>query len=330
MNEKKRPMNISVIIPCYNAEQYLKATLKSLANQTLKAFDLIVVDDGSTDNTPTVVKEFSLNHKQMNIQYIWKNNGGVSSARNLGLKNSNSEYIVFLDSDDEFHPQYLEILYQSITKFDCDLAFGFRSSTRNTELYNLADLDIIRKDLSKKDLAIFFMKRPRPVSFFNFIYKRSIIQEKELIFDEKYKYGEDNGFWWKYWCYIENAIFYDIPIYYYNENNSQSAMKNINWNITDSLNSNLDIVDYIADNTTEDNSYIFNHLIGRSVISISYKFAELSRYKMYMSFQKQYNTKKFLSDFIPFNIYERISSIMIKRTPKLYYKIVQFSKMIKK
>jgi glycosyltransferase involved in cell wall biosynthesis len=89
-------MNISVIIPTYNRYQFLKRAILSVIAQTYKVSEIIVIDDGSDDNTKQIIKDFS------NIKYIYQNNSGVSSARNIGVREAKNEWICFLDSDDEW------------------------------------------------------------------------------------------------------------------------------------------------------------------------------------------------------------------------------------
>ncbi len=95
-------MNISVIIPTYNRYEVLKRALNSVFAQTYKANEVIVIDDGSSDETSQIINDFP------NIRYLYQKNSGVSSARNLGIKKATSKWIAFLDSDDEWHPDKLQ------------------------------------------------------------------------------------------------------------------------------------------------------------------------------------------------------------------------------
>ena len=99
---EKNP-KVSVIIPTYNSAQFIAETLESVFAQTYKDYGVIVVDDGSTDNTKEVLKPY-----MSKIRYIYKENGGAASARNVGIKNAQGEYIAFLDSDDLWLPEKLE------------------------------------------------------------------------------------------------------------------------------------------------------------------------------------------------------------------------------
>jgi len=107
---------VSVIIPLYNKERAIECTINSVLKQTYADFELIVVDDGSNDNSANIVTGIALKDKR--ITYIYKKNGGVSSARNFGLSKANGEWIVFLDADDEMLPNNLEVLTSLIGKND--------------------------------------------------------------------------------------------------------------------------------------------------------------------------------------------------------------------
>src|SRR5690554_4651576 len=103
----------SVVIPLYNKEKDIKATLESLFLQTHSNFEVVVVNDGSTDNSEAIVKEFD----DQRIRLFSKENEGVAFTRNLGVEKANSKHIVFLDADDYWYPNHLENLHALITKF---------------------------------------------------------------------------------------------------------------------------------------------------------------------------------------------------------------------
>lgn len=111
---------ISLIIPVYNVEKYLSECLESVLAQTYKKLEIIIVDDGSTDDSLSICKEFKKRDKR--IRLITQKNGGLSSARNTGLKNVSGDYIGFVDSDDFIHPKMYEFLYKTINDQNADIA----------------------------------------------------------------------------------------------------------------------------------------------------------------------------------------------------------------
>ena len=100
---------ISIIVPIYNVEKYLKRSLDSLVNQTLKDIEIILVDDGSTDNSHKIAEGYKKNYS--NVLLVTKENGGLSDARNFGLQYASGEYIAFVDSDDYVESQMFERMY---------------------------------------------------------------------------------------------------------------------------------------------------------------------------------------------------------------------------
>lgn len=115
---------ISVIVPVYKVEKYLDRCIESILAQTFKDFEIILVDDGSPDNCGKMCDEYA--KKTSNIRVIHRENGGLSAARNTGvdwvLRNSNSQWITFVDSDDTIHPQTLETLYDFVKKYDVKIS----------------------------------------------------------------------------------------------------------------------------------------------------------------------------------------------------------------
>lgn len=120
---------ISVVIPLYNKEKQIAHTLQSVFNQTFQNFEVVIVDDGSTDGSVSEVEKFS----DLRIRLIHQKNAGVSAARNRGIEEAKSDLIAFLDADDEWKPEYLATQYQLSQKYpDCNV-FACNYEFRNTE-----------------------------------------------------------------------------------------------------------------------------------------------------------------------------------------------------
>ena len=118
-NADKRPL-ISVIVPVYNVENYLRACVDSIIAQTYDNLEIILVDDGSPDNCPAICDEYA--EKDSRIKVIHKENGGVSSARNCGIEVSKGLYITFIDSDDTVAENWIEVLHETINDYDLSIA----------------------------------------------------------------------------------------------------------------------------------------------------------------------------------------------------------------
>lgn len=110
---------ISVVVPVYEVELYLRRCINSIMNQTYESFELILVDDGSTDGCPQICDEYA--DKYGNVYVIHKNNGGLSDARNVGTLAARGEYVTYIDSDDYVSPDYLEVLWRLKKKYQAEL-----------------------------------------------------------------------------------------------------------------------------------------------------------------------------------------------------------------
>ncbi|MFC1906271.1 glycosyltransferase [Chloroflexota bacterium] len=124
-------MQISIIIPMYNAEGTIIQTLKSLENQTIRDFDIVIVDDGSQDTSPELVKQFS-NQSNLLIKLIKQVNSGPAKARNLGVQNSNGEIIIFLDSDCITPPNWIEMMIEPLKGNVIGCNCGYRVKNKNS------------------------------------------------------------------------------------------------------------------------------------------------------------------------------------------------------
>ena len=157
MNQKEK-ITFSVIICCYNSENYLEESIKSIATQTINDWELVIINDGSTDGTEKIVRSFI--QKGLNINYIYQENRGFASARNKALAASNGEWIAILDHDDIAVPQRLEYQLDQIDRNpNCKLFFGdalcFGSGIKDYKRFdiskNIDKFDPCKLDLSKKD-----------------------------------------------------------------------------------------------------------------------------------------------------------------------------------
>ncbi|MGV0829516.1 glycosyltransferase family 2 protein [Empedobacter brevis] len=184
---------VSVVIPLYNKENSILDTIHSVLNQTYDDFELLIINDGSTDNSLSVVS----NIQDPRIKIIDKPNGGVSSARNVGILNSQNEYIAFLDGDDLWFETHLETLVNSIELLDKNDIGGIGTTFYKSENKIFDE----KKFIKNKPLIIddYFEFMSSPIPRFNsstLMVKKSKIMETGL-FDESLKYGEDVEFWYK-------------------------------------------------------------------------------------------------------------------------------------
>lgn len=180
-------MNISVIIPCYNAERTIINTLKSVLCQTVPPSEIIIVNDGSSDKSEEIINDFISENKSIRIQLITKENGGVSSARNVGMKSASGEWIALLDSDDEWLPTKLERQIEALRSMP---EIDFLGCNRNGEHYD-SFLGLKFQRLTRVAPKTFLLKNFFPVP--TVIFKKSIL-DTVGYFDERQRYAEEGNY----------------------------------------------------------------------------------------------------------------------------------------
>lgn len=193
---------ISIIIPAYNTGKYLEKCLNSLVHQTLDDIEILVVDDGSTDNTSIIAQEYADTYN--NIIFLKKENGGQADARNLGLRYANGEYIGFVDSDDYTNTAMYKKMYDAVKQTDADIA--------ECEYFIVQRGKLLRKPLVNYTSDT-ILAETKPCVW-NKIIKRSIIAENNLCFPSGLIY-EDFEYISKLVLYIKKYVVLNEPLYYY-------------------------------------------------------------------------------------------------------------------
>ena len=199
---------VTIIIPIYNVEKYLREAIESAINQTYKNLEIILVDDGSTDNSGRICDEYiSVDER---IKVIHKKNGGLSDARNAGLDNCTGEYIMFLDSDDFLEPDAVENMHKEIVEKDADYVIGnYINATEEGEKWEKPVFDLEKYKPFKLSIhdymnSFFIMNS----SVCNKIFKKEFIDELNLRFVVGLP-AEDAIF--TTYCFIKSEKVYYIP-----------------------------------------------------------------------------------------------------------------------
>lgn len=182
MNEK-----ISVIVPVYNAEKYLEKCVKSILNQTYSNFEILLINDGSTDNSDIICDK--IKNLDDRIKVFHRENSGVSATRNFGLENSTGNLITFIDSDDFIKEDMLEILYNNLEKFNADISIGKVVDTFDENyifkeiqesVYNWDNENAMKEILKAKKTSFF------PVAK---LFRKNLFEK--IKFNDNYKLAED-------------------------------------------------------------------------------------------------------------------------------------------
>lgn len=222
-------MKVSVIIPVKNSEKYLNKCAESLMNQTLGDIEFIFIDNNSSDKSYDILR--SLKKKDSRIKIIRNNLNGVSGSRNAGLKIANGEYIGFVDSDDYIDKNMFKFMVDSAEKNNSDLVICNieRIFDNNKIVYDRflpEDADI--SDLEGK-VKIDFLENQKNGYACNKLYRRKIINENNIVFDETSSIREDLLFNLYYLDYVKSVSYVDKYLYYY-INRKGSGINRINRN----------------------------------------------------------------------------------------------------
>ncbi|MDU5920536.1 MAG: glycosyltransferase family 2 protein [Clostridiales bacterium] len=232
---------ISIIVPIYNVDKYLEECIESLKNQTYKNLEIILINDGSADNSEQICREEA---KQDNrIVFINKKNGGAASAKNKGLKVAKGDYITFVDSDDFIEPDMIEYMVNTIKKYNSDIIqCSFINLYKNTEKFKQDK--IVEQRISSKDFLELFLTKWDSSLFWNKLFKRDVI---ENVFFKEGRCIDDEFFTYK--CVINsksivtsNKIVYNYRMRKSGVMKSESSQKQILKDRVDYLYERYDLV----------------------------------------------------------------------------------------
>lgn len=204
---------ISVIVPVYKVEPYLRRCVDSILNQTFTDFELILVDDGSPDNCPAICDEYAALDPRVRV--IHQENGGLSAARNAGIENAVGKYVMFCDSDDSVDAYWCEYFYRCIEE-----------QPKAWIMSNIFKIDCSGKKVLCEN-SIQNVRGQREVTYYeaydiglsgfsvNKIYSMDVLNSAGIRFDESCRYAEDVAFNVWYYKNCEKAIYMDTPLYNY-------------------------------------------------------------------------------------------------------------------
>lgn len=305
----------SLIIPAYNVEKYIKKCLDSVLNQTYNNYEIIIINDGSTDNTSKILESYKSNKK---IKIINQENKGLSNARNTGVSNAKGDYILFIDSDDFIEKKLLEILNKTIKDEDL-VRFQIRILDETNKIIkeykeetfnNLNGIEAFNK-LSKYNLVELAVC---------YAYKKDTFLKNNYKFEEK-TYHEDFGL--IPYIIVSSKKVTSINYIGYNYLQRKNSIMN-NTDYEKEIKKSNDVLKHYKNlikwsQNIEGDLTIYKSFIANSVILKSLNLKEKD-YKNYIKKLKEY---KVYDNLLTNNKENKIKKILIKISPKLYYKIIR-------
>lgn len=217
----------SVLMPIYNASTYLRQSLDSVTNQTLTNIEVICINDGSTDNSLEIIREYA--ERDSRIVIIDKPNSGYGDSMNRGLDIAKGKYIAILEPDDWYEPDMLETLYNLAIEHNLDVVKGdfyqYSNQTRQDRQYHLFRLEQCNKVFNSNQDTFVYSLQP---SIWSALYKREFLIKNNIRFlDTPGASYQDTSFNFKVFATARRTMFVDKPLLHYRIDNSQSSINNI-------------------------------------------------------------------------------------------------------
>lgn len=212
---------ISIIVPIYNSEKYLDRCIQSILSQTYKDFELLLIDDGSTDSSRYICEKYAKDDNRVRV--VHKVNGGVSSARNLGIDLSQGEWLTFVDSDDWVDEGFLQKRYELAIRENADISYcDVKYVFETYEMYcHTANGNCLPESYVNNWIL------SRTTYSYILLVRKSLFENNKLRFLEGIRFCEDFNLIIKLVSYARKIVKVDEALYYYNKQNENSAMHNL-------------------------------------------------------------------------------------------------------
>lgn len=272
-------VSVSIITPVYNVERCIEKTINSVINQSLKDFELLLIDDGSKDKSIEIAENLLVN-SDVNYRIISQENCGVSSARNKGISEAKGKYVCFLDSDDYIHEDYIKLMYEKVSTCNYDLVFCDYTQVDSKDKVLVESTTRFLEDfINGREAALRQLSCDITIGMGSALYRTSIIKENNIFFDSSRKYAEDVVFTVKALLHMDKIISVNKSLMFYVRWNS-SVTNLVSLKHLDCYYSYVDLLDYVKDNGNlkEIEMFLIEYKIPYAIAHI---FSVLSRDKRF-------------------------------------------------
>ena len=284
----KKSALISVVVPIYNSEKYLEECIRSILNQTYKKLEILLIDNGSTDNSRDICDKFSEDDDRVKV--VHKKHGGIASARNCGISYLTGEYVSFIDSDDCIASDFYEILLSVSQKYDADISI-IKETSKEEEIYKEYKIDGQYINIFEQKQAIKKLLDGKPFHFevWNRLYKKNIIKLNDF---PDYNAGEDMLATFAFFMRSKKIVFVNCPKYYYRPSETGVSRQKISDKKLDIIN----VLDILLENTNKyypdlthkmiaKKVYFYAHLIKKMLDS---DYNDKNNYEMMISYVRSH------------------------------------------
>lgn len=215
---------LSIIIPVYNVGKYLQETVESIQRQNFSDYEVILVDDGSKDNSLEICRNLAANDTRLKVFH--KENSGVSDTRNLGLAQAAGDYVYFMDADDLLHPQFLELMMGEALRNDADLVCcEYTTFITSPEFHRYEDFRVDDLRQNGSDPFDVLTRAAHATSMWSKVLKRTLLHDYNIRFCSGMTFGEDMFVAWKCCLVADAARFVRLPLYYYRQTGDSAVSR---------------------------------------------------------------------------------------------------------
>ena len=302
---------VSIIVPVYNGEKFIEGLFSCFNKQTFDDFEVVFVNDGSTDRTLALLSEICSKSSGKYCVFS-QGNKGVSAARNYAIDNSRGKYITFVDVDDLITPNYLEMLmkYQNGKEDSisiCSVDFGYIKRNESSCICS-----------SEQVLEDYLFGR-KHFGVWGALFPKKIFNENKIRFETGYKYSEDLCVMWKVLCVIDRINIIAQKLYIYRDI-PNSAMSKINDSRLDSITLMQNLKPYVADKCPSFYEKYKKFAVPRMAWSLLWQASHYNTYDVFLTFIKKYDFK---SDMLQLRKYPDLKVSLSARffvvSPKIFY-----------
>ena len=310
INETKDKISLSIIVPIYNFEKYVSQCIESILQQNYQDFELLLINDGSTDKSGNICENY-LSDKR--VKYINKKNGGVSSARNVGIRQAIGKYIMFVDADDFIEKNMIEEMMKEL-KDDQITICGYNEKFVNNTIPIMTQKKIVLTN-HKEIIDSLFKYRAVSGFLWNKIYNTNIIKEFNIQFDEEISYCEDLLFNVEYLLNIKKVTILPKSLYNYRMRRSGVTWEKEKQKLNTIINSLNKIEMLLKEKNIESMEFLYNKL------NVNYRLGNKEDKKIFQDYKKVLKTKKIS--------FKRKIKLFITKNLNVIYKIYMKNKTTK-
>lgn len=322
-------VTISVIIPVYNGAGFIPGLVDCLKGQTLRSFEVILVNDGSKDDTAQVLDALKKESLPFAVTVIHQENGGVSVARNKGLSAAKGRYICFIDADDHVSSDYLQVLYGALQSTGSRVAVG--NITRD-----VADLDCVEAprvvEYSSVDFLREFLYRGIRFSVCACMFHRACFEERSLYFPVGFRYSEDVFLLWQIFAAESCIAEVERKIYYYYDNPNSAMNRGIDLKRMDAIRLMQKLEGILEELSPEFAPEFKLYAVARHHWSILWQAAVmLGSYRSFREYASHFEMKEELKKLLRYPEKRiSLSSALYVFSPRIYYHMLRLYVKIRK